>query len=123
MNEPNNEPLALFLAFCVIGAMYGIITLIGMLINLNSQKMINTSINLRDAAIENINTYCKNNNCENDFNLIKKDLINQADEYNLKLPIDFYKDFYNLTVDLLKEQTKKPTDNLFNSRANVNIFQ
>jgi hypothetical protein len=35
-NEPNNEPIALFLAFCVIGAMYGIITLIGMLINLNS---------------------------------------------------------------------------------------
>jgi hypothetical protein len=35
-NEPNNQPLALFLAFCVIGAMYGIITLIGMLINLNN---------------------------------------------------------------------------------------
>jgi len=36
----NNENpplfLALFLAFTVIGAMYGIITLIGMLINLNS---------------------------------------------------------------------------------------
>jgi hypothetical protein len=65
--------------------------------------MINTAIKLRDAGIENINTYCKNNNCENDFNLIKNDLIRQADEYNLKLPIDFYKDFYNLTVDLLKE--------------------
>jgi len=63
--------------------------------------MINTSINLRNAAIENIKRYCKNNNCENDFNLIKNDLIRQADEYNLKLPIDFYKDFYNLTVELL----------------------
>jgi hypothetical protein len=65
--------------------------------------MKNISINFRDAAIENINKYCKNNNCENDFNLIKNDLIRQADKYNLKLPIDFYKDFYNLTVDLLKE--------------------
>jgi hypothetical protein len=64
--------------------------------------MINTAIKLRNAAIENINKYCKNNNCEDDFNLIKNDLIRQADEYNLKLPIDFYKDFYNLTVDLLK---------------------
>jgi|APGre2960657404_1045060.scaffolds.fasta_scaffold210466_2 hypothetical protein len=35
-DDEKNEPLALFLAFCVIGAMYGIITLIGMLINLNS---------------------------------------------------------------------------------------
>ena len=31
--EPNNEPLALFLAFCVIGAMYGIINLIGLILN------------------------------------------------------------------------------------------
>jgi hypothetical protein len=36
MSENNNEPLALFLSFCVIGAMYGIINLIGMIINLNS---------------------------------------------------------------------------------------
>ena len=34
MNNDNNQPLALFLAFCVIGAMYGIITLIGMIINI-----------------------------------------------------------------------------------------
>jgi len=34
MNNNNNQPLALFLAFCVIGAMYGIITLIGMIINI-----------------------------------------------------------------------------------------
>ena len=64
---------------------------------------MNTAIKLRDAAIENINTYCKNNNCENDFNLIKNDLIRQSDEYNLKFPIDFYKDFYILTVELLRE--------------------
>jgi len=35
-NEDDNQPLALFLAFCVIGAMYGIINLIGMIININS---------------------------------------------------------------------------------------
>lgn len=36
MQNENPQPfLALFLAFCVIGSMYGIIHLIGMLINLN----------------------------------------------------------------------------------------
>lgn len=65
--------------------------------------MINTAIKLRNASVENINIYCKNNNCENDFNLIKNDLIKQAENYNLKLPIDFYKDFYNLTLKLLKD--------------------
>jgi hypothetical protein len=37
MNNENPPPfLALFLAFCCIGSIYGIIALIGMLINLNS---------------------------------------------------------------------------------------
>jgi hypothetical protein len=31
-NEDNNEPFALFLAFCCIGSIYGIIVLIGMIL-------------------------------------------------------------------------------------------
>jgi hypothetical protein len=62
------------------------------------QTLIETAILLRDKALENIKKYCEENDCENDFNAIKNDLIRRADEYNLKIPIDFYKDFYNLTV-------------------------
>jgi hypothetical protein len=35
MKENNNQPLALALAFCCIGAVYGIIFLFGMLIGVN----------------------------------------------------------------------------------------
>jgi hypothetical protein len=57
-----------------------------------------TSFDLRDAGIDNIKKYCKENNCENDFELIKRDLLNRADKYNLLLPIDYYLNFYNLTI-------------------------
>ena len=36
MNNDNNPTPALFLAFCVIGAIYGIIHLFGMILNLNN---------------------------------------------------------------------------------------
>jgi hypothetical protein len=59
-----------------------------------------TSFNLRNAAIENIKKYCDYSN--EDFNLVKNELTREADNFNLKLPIDFYRDFYNLSVTLLQ---------------------
>jgi hypothetical protein len=59
---------------------------------------MNTSLKLRDAAIENIKNYCKKYNYN--FDEVKNELIRQADEYNLKLPTDFYLSFYNLTTKL-----------------------
>jgi hypothetical protein len=60
---------------------------------------MNTSLKLRDAAIENIKNYCKK--YDYNFDVIKNELIKQADEYNLKLPTDFYLSFYNLTTKLI----------------------
>ncbi len=60
---------------------------------------MNTSLKLREAAIENIQNYCKKYNYN--FDEVKNQLINQADEYNLKLPTDFYLSFYNLTTKLI----------------------
>jgi hypothetical protein len=59
---------------------------------------MNTSLKIRDAAIENIQNYCKKYNYN--FDEVKNELIRQADEYNLKLPTDFYLSFYNLTTKL-----------------------
>lgn len=64
------------------------------------ETLFETSKRLRDAGIENIKKYCKDNNCEEDFDKFKNELMRQADKYNLKLPADFYKDFYNLTLEL-----------------------
>ena len=61
---------------------------------------MNTALNLRTAAIENIQNYCKKYN-EN-FDEVKNKLIRQAYEYSLKIPIDFYLYFYNLTTKLDK---------------------
>lgn len=66
------------------------------------ETLLKTSLNLRNAALENIKKYCKDNNCEEDFDNIKNELTREADEYNVKLPVDFYKDFYNLTIELIK---------------------
>lgn len=60
---------------------------------------MNTSLKLRDAAIKNIKNYCKKYNYN--FDEVKNELIRQADEYNLKLPTDFYLSFYNLTTKLI----------------------
>lgn len=59
---------------------------------------MNTALNLRNASIKNIENYCKKYNYN--FDEVKNELIRQADEYNLKLPIDFYLSFYNLTTKL-----------------------
>jgi hypothetical protein len=59
---------------------------------------MNTSLKLREAAIENIINYCKKYNYN--FDEVKNELMRQADEYNLKLPTDFYLSFYNLTTKL-----------------------
>lgn len=67
------------------------------------QTLQQTSFNLRNAGIENIKNYCKKNNCESEFNIIKNEIMRQADEFNTSLPIDFYIKFYNLTVELLKD--------------------
>ena len=61
---------------------------------------MNTALNLRTVAIENIQNYCKKYNYN--FDEVKNELIRQADEYNLKLPVDFYLSFYNLTTKLDK---------------------
>lgn len=60
--------------------------------------MNTTALNLRTAAIENIQNYCKKYNYN--FDEVKNELIRQADEYNLKLPTEFYLSFYNLTTKL-----------------------
>jgi len=67
------------------------------------QTLQQTSFNLRNAGIENITNYCKKNNCESDFSIIKAEIMRQADEYNTLIPIDFYIKFYNLTIELLKD--------------------
>jgi hypothetical protein len=64
------------------------------------ETLQNTSLNLRLSALENIKKYCDYSG-EN-FNQVKNDLINEADKFNLKKPIDFYTDFYNLSVSLLQ---------------------
>ena len=58
---------------------------------------------LRDTAKANIMQYCENNNCVDEYDLFERELIRQADEFNLKLPIDFYVKFYNKSLILLKE--------------------
>lgn len=62
-----------------------------------------TSLNLRNAGIENIKNYCKKNNCESEFNTIKNEIVRKSDENNTLIPIDFYTKFYNLTIELLKD--------------------
>ena len=61
-----------------------------------------TSLNLRDAGIDNIKKFCIENKCENEFNEIKNHLMQEADKFNLLLPVDFYAKFYNLTIEYLK---------------------
>ncbi len=62
-----------------------------------------TSFNLRNAAIQNITDYCNKNNCMEQFNSIKKELILQAEKDNNELiPIEFYRKFYNLSIEFLK---------------------
>jgi len=62
-----------------------------------------TIINLRDAAKANIMQYCESNNCIDEYDLFEAELIRQADNFNLKLPIDFYTEFYNKSLTLLIE--------------------
>ena len=59
-----------------------------------------TSLNLRTASMENIKKYCEHTG--EDFNTVKNNLIQEADQFNLKLPIDFYTDLYNLSLTLIK---------------------
>ena len=58
---------------------------------------------LRNTAKENIMKYCIQNNCENEYDDFEKELLRQADEFNLLLPLDFYKEFYNKSLTLLNE--------------------
>jgi len=51
---------------------------------------------LRNAAKQNIKDYC--NKYNEDYTEVWNYCMNEADKYNLKLPIDFYKDLYNLTL-------------------------
>lgn len=53
---------------------------------------------LRDGAIENIKRYCEKEN--EDFDEVYNYYVREVDKYNLKLPIDFYRDLYNLTLEL-----------------------
>lgn len=62
-----------------------------------------TITRLRDAAKANILEYCNKNNCIDEYDLFEAELIRQSDGFNLKLPIDFYVEFYNKSLTLLKE--------------------
>ena len=63
-----------------------------------------TILNLRNAAENNILQYCKNNNCENEYKLFRNEIIRKADEFNTSLPVDFYIKFYNLSLNLLNNK-------------------
>lgn len=67
------------------------------------ETLQSTALRLRDAAIENINKYCKDNKCEEEFDDIKNHLMTKSDPFNIKLPVDMYKEFYNESLDLLKQ--------------------
>ena len=64
---------------------------------------IETIRNLRETAKENIMQYCIENNCVEEYDLFEKELFKKAEGSNLMLPSDFYIDFYNRSVALLKE--------------------
>jgi hypothetical protein len=64
---------------------------------------IETIRNLRNSAKENIIQYCIENNCIEEYDLFEKELFRKAEGDNLKLPSDFYIDFYNRSIALLKE--------------------
>ena len=51
---------------------------------------------LRNASQNNIKEYCAKYN--EDYNEVWNYCVIKADEYNLKTPLDFYKDLYNLTL-------------------------
>ena len=55
---------------------------------------------LRDKAEENIKQFCKEN--KEDYSEVKNWLFNQADKYNVLLPIDFYVNLYNESIKLLQ---------------------
>ena len=55
---------------------------------------------LREKAEKNIFDYC--NKYNESFTEVRSELISEADNYNLLLPIDFYVKYYNLTVELTK---------------------
>ena len=64
---------------------------------------IETIRNLRETAKENIMQYCIENNCVEEYDLFEKELFRKAEGDNLKLPDDFYIDFYNRSINLLKD--------------------
>ena len=53
---------------------------------------------LRDKAEQNIKEYCTAN--RENYIEVKNDLINEADEFNVLLPVDFYIKYYNLSLEL-----------------------
>ena len=66
-------------------------------------EFLNTSLRLREAALENIRKYCEEHNEMDNYDNYVKELRKQADEFNLKLPVDFYAEFYNRSLKLLNE--------------------
>ena len=62
-----------------------------------------TITRLREAGKANILKFCENNNCVNEYDSFEKELFRQSDEFNLKIPMDFYVDFYNRSLTLLNE--------------------
>ena len=65
------------------------------------ETLAQTAFKLRNAAVENIENYCKKTG-EN-YTEVYNYYVRKADEYNLKLPIDFYTDLYNLTLELCEK--------------------
>lgn len=62
------------------------------------QVSIETIQNLRSEAINNIKRYCEASG--EDFTAVKNAIYQEADQFNLKLPADFYIEVYNLSLTL-----------------------
>lgn len=60
---------------------------------------INTCKLLREAAIKNIKLYCSNN--PESFDEVWKYYCNISDKYNVMLPLEYYRNLYNNTLELI----------------------
>lgn len=64
---------------------------------------------LRNAADKNIKKYCKESG--ESFSQVRKEIYQMADEYNTKLPTDFYKEVYNLSITMLNPFDENENNN------------
>ena len=60
---------------------------------------LNTCKLLRDAAIKNIEKYCSNN--PEKFNELWRYYCDMSDKYNMLTPLEYYRNLYNNTLELI----------------------